>query len=254
MKWTSAKLKFDLKEQDAMLWLSVHESIPSQWKKMVKSHDMKIADEVSAGPSLNMTVKYVYNILFRSVKTCPTSQKSIETLLNNYSINWPEVYMIPHKVTIETSLRVFQYKLLNNIIYLNKRIAKFDSAVNPLCSLCSQAPEDVVHLFCYCQKTQLLWELLRSVLHGHITLPDPEPTLAVVGKWFIENNNNLIINHIVLIFKKFLYDNRSNRSMINIAALKYQLRLAEKAEQKIASKKGKMEFHLKKWDPILQAL
>ena len=89
----------------------------------MKSHDMKIADDMSAGPSLNMTVKSVYNILLRSVKTCPTSQKSIESLLNNYSINWPEVYMIPHKVTIETSLRVFQYKLLNNIIYLNKRIA-----------------------------------------------------------------------------------------------------------------------------------
>ena len=96
MKWASTKLKYDLKEQDAMLWLSVLESIPSEWKREVKSHDMKIVDYVSAGLSLNMTVKYVYNILVRSVRTCPTSQKSIETLLNNYSINWPEVYMIPH--------------------------------------------------------------------------------------------------------------------------------------------------------------
>ena len=94
--------------------------------------------------------------------------------------------MIPHKITIETSLRVFQYKLLNNIIYLNKRIATFDPAVNPLCSLCSQAPEDVVHLFFHCQKTQQLWELLRSMLHGHITLPDLDPALAIVGKWCIK--------------------------------------------------------------------
>ena len=72
------------------------------------------------------------------------------------------------------------------------------------------------------------------MLHGHITLLDLESTLAVVGKWCTENNNNLIINHIVLIFKKFLYDNRSNHSRIHIAALKYQLRLAEKVEQKIA--------------------
>ena len=71
MKWATAKLKFDLKEQDAMLWLSVLESIPSQGKKKVKSHDMKIADDVSAGPSLNMTVKSVYNILLRSVKHVP---------------------------------------------------------------------------------------------------------------------------------------------------------------------------------------
>ena len=179
MKWASAKLKFDLEEQDAMLWLSVLESIPSQWKRKVKSHDMKIVDDVSAGPSLNMTVKSVYNILLRSVKTCPTSQKSIETLLNNYSINWPEVYMIHHKVTIETSLRVFQYKLLNNIIYLNKRIAKFDSAVNPLCSLCSQFPEDVVHLFCHCQKAQQLWELCR---YHFDRLPSPPGTPGLLHR------------------------------------------------------------------------
>ena len=44
----------------------------------MKSHEMKIFDDVSACPSLNMTVKSVYNILLRSVKTCPTSQKSTE--------------------------------------------------------------------------------------------------------------------------------------------------------------------------------
>ena len=198
---------------------------------------MKIIDDVSAGPSLNMTVKPAYNILLRSVKTCPTSQKSTEILLNNHSINWPKLYMIPQKATIETSLRVFQYKLLNNIIYLNKRISKFDPAVNPLCSLWSQAPEDVVHLFCPCQKPQQLWELFRSMLHGHITLPD----YAIVCKWCIENNN-LIVDHIVLIFKNFFFDNRGNHSRIHIAALKCQLKSVEKVEQKIAPKKAKWNF------------
>ena len=85
----------------------------------------------------------------------------------------------------------------------------------------------------------------------HITLPDLDPTLAVAGKWCIENNNNLIVKHIVLIFKKFLHNNRSNHARIHIAALKYQLKSVEKIEQKITSKEGKMKFHLKKWDPIL---
>ena len=71
------------------------------------------------------------------------------------------------------------------------------------------------------------------MLRGHITLPYLDPTLAVVGKWCIENDNNLIVNHIVLIFKKFIYDNRSNHSRIHIADLKYQLNLAEKVEQKV---------------------
>ena len=89
---------------------------------------------------------------------------------------------------------------------------------------------------------------------GILHLPNLDLTLAVVGKLCIENNNNLIVNHIVLIFKKFFHDYRSNHSRIHIAALKYKLKLVEKVEPKIASKKGKMELHLEKWDPILQAL
>ena len=153
MKWASVKLKFDPQEQDTLLWLSVLESAPLLRKEKVKSHNTKITDDVYVGPSLNVTVKYSYNILFRSVKTRPTSQKSIEILLNNHSINWPEVYMIAQKATMETSLRVFRYELLNNIIYLTKNI-QVDPAVKPLCFLCNQAPEDVLHLFCHYQKDQ----------------------------------------------------------------------------------------------------
>ena len=75
------------------------------------------------------------------------------------------------------------------------------------------------------------------MLHGHITLPDLDTTLAVVSKWCIENNNNLIANHIFLIFKKFLHDNRINRSRIHIAALNNQLKSMEKVQQKLASKR-----------------
>ena len=96
MKWTSAKLKFDLQEQDTMLWLSIVVSIPLPWKKKVKSHSMKVTDDLSASPSLNMTAKSACNFLLWSVKTCPTSQKSIKILLN-HSINWVDVYMIPKK-------------------------------------------------------------------------------------------------------------------------------------------------------------
>ena len=65
-----------------MLRLSVLVSIPSQWKRKVKSHNIKIIQDVSAGLSLNTTVKSAHNILLRSVKTCPTSQKSMEILLS----------------------------------------------------------------------------------------------------------------------------------------------------------------------------
>ena len=55
MKWVSAKLKFDLILRKTTLFYDV------AFLRKVKSHDMKIVDDVSAGPSLNMTVKSVYN-------------------------------------------------------------------------------------------------------------------------------------------------------------------------------------------------
>ena len=61
--------------------------------------------------------------------------------------------MISQKVTIDTTLRIFQFKILNNILYLNKKVSKFDLNVSPLCSLCNQHPEDVPHLICNCAKT-----------------------------------------------------------------------------------------------------
>ena len=40
----------------------------------------------------------------------------------------------------ETSLHVFQYKILNNIIYLNSRLHKFGFVESPLFSLCNREP------------------------------------------------------------------------------------------------------------------
>ena len=48
--------------------------------------------------------------------------------------------MIPQKVTIDTTLRIFWFKILNNIFYLSKKISKFDLDVSPPCSLCNQHP------------------------------------------------------------------------------------------------------------------
>ena len=55
--------------------------------------------------------------------------------------------MIPQKVIIDTTLRIFQFKILNNILYLNKKMSKIDLNVSPLCSLCNQHPDDIVHFF-----------------------------------------------------------------------------------------------------------
>ena len=62
--------------------------------------------------------------------------------------------MTPRRVTIESSLRIFQYNLhlLNNCVYFNNRLSKFDQPISALCSLCSEVPEEMLHFFVYVLK------------------------------------------------------------------------------------------------------
>ena len=45
------------------------------------------------------------------------------------------------RVTIDTNLRIFQYKILNNVLYLNEKLFKFKIVSSPLCSFCNSENE-----------------------------------------------------------------------------------------------------------------
>ena len=64
----------------------------------------------------------------------PTSQSYYEKSLETTNLNWKEIYILPRKVSIETKLRMFQYKILNNILFLKKLLFKFEKVPSPLCS------------------------------------------------------------------------------------------------------------------------
>ena len=82
-----------------------------------------------------MSVKAAYKILISPLVKAPTSQKSLEKLLCRQDLDWASIYIIPRMVTVESKLRIFRYKVLNNILYLNDRLYKMGIVQTPLCSL-----------------------------------------------------------------------------------------------------------------------
>ena len=55
----------------------------------------------------------------------PTSQSYHEKNFDDYDFNLKLMYRIPCIVTLETKIRIFQYNLLNNVLYLNKKLFQF---------------------------------------------------------------------------------------------------------------------------------
>ena len=65
-------------------------------------------------------------------------------------------------------MRCFQYKIINNILFLKKRnLFIFGISETPLCSDCHTKKEATFHIFFECCKTQSLWEELRKFFHDY---------------------------------------------------------------------------------------
>ena len=95
--------------------------------------------------------KMAYQKLIQPLSKPPTSQLYFEKVLGFGKVEWGKVYVLPRIVTIASSLRSFQYKILNNILYLNERLFKFNIIDSPLCSPCGAYNESIKHLFAHVQ-------------------------------------------------------------------------------------------------------
>ena len=153
-----------------------------------------------------------YQKLIQPLSKPSTSQLYFEKVLGFGKVEWEKVYMLPRIVTIESSLRSFQYKILNNILYLNERLFKFNIIDSPLCSLCGAYNESIKHLFCTCTVTQRLWDQLRSCLYKVISFPTLEPKTVILGLPSETTSNYILINHIILLFKRFVFVKRKEKT------------------------------------------
>ena len=61
-------------------------------------------------------------------KIKPTSQTYFENLFRNFKPDWKSIYLLNRHVTLDTNLRLSQYKLLNNFLYLNNMLFRFKKA------------------------------------------------------------------------------------------------------------------------------
>ena len=70
-------------------------------------------------PIEKLIPKELYSLSIVLKNELPTAQKYFSNIFRNLQVEWKEIYLLPCKVSIDTNLHMFQYKILNNILYLN---------------------------------------------------------------------------------------------------------------------------------------
>ena len=115
----------------------------------------------------------------------PTSQMYFDNLFqNNLSgllVTWNQIYTLPRKVTIYSYMHCFQYKIINNMLFLNENLYIFQISITPQCLFCHAKEETTFQFFFECCKTQSLQEELRKYFHYDFPLPILSPQTALYG-------------------------------------------------------------------------
>ena len=169
--WQSISQKFGLENSNFISWYSTMQCIPREWKEYIRHtvnlpldnfSDFRDGVFISGFFTKLSQVKtnQVYDSLARKSFIPPTAEKTLSEKFEIGEELWHKIYMLSSKCSIDTRTRVFQYKILNNILYLNKHLYKMKVVESQLCSLCRKENETFEHLFVDCTFTKKLWNSL----------------------------------------------------------------------------------------------
>ena len=176
----------------------------------------------------------------------PTSQKSIVRKLGNPDIEWSVTYSSVYKITNDSKLRIFQYKILNNCLFLNMNLFQFKKIESPNCAFCKSQIETLEHFFIDCSYSRNYYISIKNWLEkGHIYLPKLNMENVILGG---EGNN--LEKFLFLLYKYTLYTARGQCQSPTLKQYQKKLIQYENLEHIIAKKNCKLLIHLQKYEKI----
>ena len=95
---------------------------------------------------------------------------------------------------------------------------KFGKVTSPSCSFCKLNDETNMHLFYDCLIVKKLWNQLTSILSDDFIFAISTPQSSIFGFWNLDTNEYLILNHLLLAFKMYIYNARTT-GYLNISHL-----------------------------------
>ena len=252
--------RVNLSPKDIFDLMSLVDAIPAPWRQSLKINGylnkspFVIQDQIQLVLNnqevsiTEATFKKVYRELVSGFVTPPTAHSKFNESFNGVCLDWNEIHSLPFLVALDTKSREFQYKILNRYLVTNtflKKIGKIDSS---LCTFCGMLDESLEHLFVTCHFTTLLWkELIAWCSRRQIKVESLSAANIIFGDWQ-RKDCFLLLNHIILIAKQYIYYCRSNNLKPLFYVLLQRIKFVYQLESKIAKWNNNWQVHSIKWD------
>ena len=204
-----------------------------------------------------LKTKLIYIDLVEKHIARPISETLFAKKYDIQEEEWPQLYLLPFKCTIEVKLRVFQFKILHNILYTNERLFKMKQVDTDICTFCQISIETPVHLFYDCNVAEKLRREFVDKIGLNLSVKFEDLTRKRLMFGFIKDwkgPHKTLLNHLIIIFKRYIYIQRCKNESVNINGLEAFVGNIRHIELVIAKQKRKENIHYRKWSPIEKVL
>ncbi|XP_044170625.1 uncharacterized protein LOC122954675 [Acropora millepora] len=250
---------------DHYFLFSLFSAIPKEWRRLFKTKENaallhnNFVDLDSFSLRLGgekLDVKEIQSKLLYATFSCktssnPTSMKKYNEMFNTetFELDWERIFSLPFKITLNTKLREFQYKILHRICYTNILFFKFGLADSPLCYFCNKELETLEHFLFYCSKVSTFWNELNILLKSQkLISKDFHIKDILFGLLSADNNDdNILVNYIILESKYLIFRSKLRKIFPTIPLLISKCKATHQVERFIARENNKLHFHNKKW-------
>ena len=166
---------------------------------------------------------------------------------------WSLLYILPKRVTINSTLISFQFKISHRLLITNKTLKLWNIKLNDDCSFCHDHVETIDHLLADCVHTHSLWQALAHWLQPELDIREILIKKNILLGYMGGQDSDILINKLILLTKRFIYVQRCFEKQLYLAQLLAFLCLQMKVEVKV-SDKLLLDHHFKIWGPISQKL
>lgn len=226
-------------------------AIPKRWIRLIfENKEFLLNGSYNSNDSVfqaKRIVKATYDIIIK--KKCERPENTMKKWENDIVVNdemWPYFFTIGLKSALDIPTRSFQYLFIHRRVPTNKFVHRIGLIESPDCTFCKENVESLVHLFYECEYVSRFWvhiEILLNAIYGQ----EIKLTKFVILFGYNVFDPDPFVNYIILLGKQYIYKRKCLNSKPIFQAFKGIVDFMFQVENYIATGKGKLDNHNKKW-------
>ena len=242
--------KFGLATPFTNLW-GLIAAIPLGWKRELQSTngENRQGGKSTFLPGQILTSKSARNILIQKKFKEPLASSRLQRLgVEEMKIS--AIYKLPFRITRETKLSIFQFKIIHNILPCRNLLYKMNISESPLCEFCNEL-ETLSHMLVNCSRIRDFW---NSVLFRWNSQNNDNYNFDELGIMYGYNpgsSGSYIFNYYILLSKRHVFLQKYEHKLPNLLLFLELVKGKMLIQRSIAHAKGQKENFLNLWKPLL---